>query len=141
MLINPVLPVKINYLNKKPQISFAGNIQQRKSKDINPDVFFIQMSWYKRNDNWALEMSKLKRRISRLMKKNEDFETILKIIELSLPKINNNPLFGQKSVATRGAFTIFEDGRGEEYFIPYKERLYRLENLKIKSNKQFHQIP
>lgn len=103
------------------------------NNDIDSDIYFIRMAWYKKNKDWAEKMKALTLETSESISSNEDFETILKNIENNVCEMNNNMLFGYRRTENMGAYTIFEDGRGEEYFTKYNEKLYnlRIETLKI----------
>lgn len=100
--------------------------KDHQNNNIDSDVFFIRMAWYKKNKDWAEKMKALTLETSELISSNEDFETILKNIENNVYKINDNKLFGYRRTESMGAYTIFEDGRGEEYFTKYNEKLYNL---------------
>ncbi len=136
----------ITPINLKPNFgnSIASPLKNKDEKPaktklsamIDPEIFFIDLFSYGKNRLWAQKMSDLTLETAFLMKENENFDDILKYIEASIAQINNNYWYGHRS-ENLGSFIMCEEGRGQEYYIPYRERIYQIKEFKAKPNVEY----
>ena len=98
---------------------------------IPKDAFYIRMKNYGIDDDWAQEMINLTYVIAYDIKNNKDFDEILSKITQGIRRINFKDEYGRKRTSI-GAFILAPEGRGEEYYKIYKNKLKETDSCAIK---------
>lgn len=130
-------PIKYNnYLKTNQNVCFKG-AQNNNLKDVDDDIFFVNMNAYGTNRIWAAKMNVLMHRLSDMVSQNEDFESILMEAEDGINEINGFT-YGLKR--TQGDFFCIQEGRrGEEYRKKYEDIISNAPNqvFSPKSNEEY----
>lgn len=103
---------------------------EKKKNTIAPEVFFINMMKYDKDYIWANKMVDLTKKISDMIKNDNDFDLILSEIEKGVKDANFESTYAnvycKKMELPRRLFFLRGNGqRGHEYFKKYEDKLGR----------------
>jgi len=99
--------------------------------DIPVSMYFIRMTRYGRNINWAINMNRATKKISSMIKDKADISSVIKETESAVHDIYLNKRtvktpYGIRKQRSCGCFDLLStlNSRGNEYYIKYKNYLF-----------------